>query len=860
MSAQHEGDSNKLNRELLRWIQSLDLAYSIKNVKRDFSNGFLVAEIMSRYYDKDISMHSYDNGIGIKVKKDNWDQLAKLFGRFSDLEPLTSKADIDALIHCRNGAAVGFLTKLYQCLTKRTIHPTSSLPQQFAAASSAGVATPVAKATDAVENIPPYAKTTGSTLIREKMRDSDIAEMNDETEINRKVRTIHNRHEETLQLERLMPEMPEMPDRYPSIRSASKATVLRGATRPVRNDDSPTLMTQHVVKEVQIKSMNEKSLEKLRVTREAKEKEALGGSVYGGHSGTAGASFDSHGGRGRFSMNGGGGGSAPDLIQKRKPMDLLNEAVARKLSSMGLLSKLEQRSKDKFEAFVDALFDGQQFSDQESADILTDVVDEEGLLALAFVEYPKEFWKFMGLLYPLLTENEDEHLVFLSTLEVLRQIGHQCVQRDSAIAALLMSESILPKIISDLREHATKRAPLLQVVYSFVPDSVLAHIQTIKRLREGLPDDIPVFIHTLSILLYMENDLDDTLVDLYYYYCCIGLEAPCEKLRAACLSMLVPLVSYDLSLVVDLLPRLTQFSSRYAWWEVKGQLLIVSSAFLHSASKPPAQDSDRDLTDQIELALTIIEREFHPSANMNMRRIGLTYLAKNLYNYQELVPLYVDVLFSLPPVILHVMLRQPAASQSYGAHEEETGSHESFDEIKNELPIRGTSGARYKLMPLPEHWDSIAMAKQIFYERKSQDHADFEVIYVLHSCFEQLHSTDRSEDAKMLYDQMKGFLVLGVLDAGGCALVAQIIKRILRSAPGYADDIFQHDVFIESLQKLVTKNVDDIRQQSVTKLLRESSLIDLQCATSVQRCVQTLRSLCNSHTFNASLFALTLDT
>lgn len=110
-----------LPREILKWIQSLDLTYSVKNIKKDFNNGFLVAQILSRYYPHCFPMHTIDNGVSKKARRDNWLLIQKYLQSKDIKEEGLKKLSFEQYIENENNEVLNFIILLYSQLTNNQI-------------------------------------------------------------------------------------------------------------------------------------------------------------------------------------------------------------------------------------------------------------------------------------------------------------------------------------------------------------------------------------------------------------------------------------------------------------------------------------------------------------------------------------------------------------------------------------------------------------------------------------------------------------------------------------------------------------------------------------------------------------------
>ncbi|CAJ1059045.1 spermatogenesis-associated protein 4 isoform X1 [Xyrichtys novacula] len=165
-----------LPREVLKWLQSLRLSSDLRNVRRDFSNGYLVAEIFSCYYPQDFPVHSFDKGTSLSAKQGNWSQIERTLQR-KNLHLM--KEVIDGTIHCKPGAAELLVREIYTILTNRSIR---------------SVQGPDSSDRGHQDHLPSAVRSTASQTIKNNLRTSEIMADPDITTNQRKAEVILHRH------------------------------------------------------------------------------------------------------------------------------------------------------------------------------------------------------------------------------------------------------------------------------------------------------------------------------------------------------------------------------------------------------------------------------------------------------------------------------------------------------------------------------------------------------------------------------------------------------------------------------------------------------------------------------------------
>eukprot|EP01038_Epipyxis_sp_PR26KG_P010620 gene10620-14262_t len=750
-----------LPREVLRWIQSLDLAYSVKNVRRDFSNGFLVAEIFSRYYAKEIQMHSYDNGTATLAKKDNWAQLLKAFRKIG-LTDLTSDHEVHLIASLEDGAAVNFLCKAYEALTQRKVQTQVKPPT--------------------IGKVAGYATDTSLNKVRKAIKANDLQEGYNTQQSSKIIAGVIDGHETALQEERFTD-----PDRF-SVSSVNKSILGTGTSRKLNKDRSVELPQIHA-KEIQVKQLDR------NVTHLRASKQHINNSNNsGGHSpnqknGSPRAVTpigNEYGGKNNFDDDTRSVGSnqypsappqvpqggqipppAPGQLMPENSLSLLNACISRKMNHK--THPMWSSRADGFHNFLvalDLINNGNDETDNLVAITLKEIEASSQMLADSCAVTPKQFWKVSDLFCASITAAAVTSLTYSAAIEGFGTLGEWITHRDPHSSLTLFCDFALIKLAPVLVNNPSKRLGILKLLHSFSPQDSSSHVQCIKRLQ-AIVSDLTPFIHCLTILASLEVKLDDLLLDLYSYYATIGLGMSSPKIRAGSIAMLCALLPHGEAVVASTLPQLAKNCRNENWWEIHANSIRLCGLYLNILRDRKLSTSvshNQDTNDSASSALSIIEQTFEDIVSNNLLLCASIYLAPAVGYSVEFNILYLDILSRIDVDNLRYIISS-----------EENNSQ---DDQKRNIVLPTSTGIPIQIIPIANKWNSLSLATTleniVSQKGRSIDRLTFFQAQILLGCINsQLNDNNNinAPDGLALHDQwvdlyqsFKNHVFVGICD------------------------------------------------------------------------------------------------
>lgn len=668
---------------------------------------------------------------------------------------------INEIIHRKEGSAAHFIQESYQLLTGKTL----------ASICKKGVH----------NYIPPFAKPTVSTLIKNTLNQPDMLLVQDERTRESKTMEVVNRFNSELLDEK---KKRSISNEMSSIsRSNTASTVARSVS--LKQDskltqssvDKPTV----TVREVQVKQLTS-NIASLRAAKQFESVRSLNVA--------------------NNSTN----------MSPRGSMGLV-DAINSSVKFFVQTSDVDFKIKNQESPFADIMQtihndfqfnSGSSISDNDAACLFDEVaacIDSfHGTCDL------RDLWEICSMFSFLMQVSPESSELFDSCGSALLKYAELLVsQSESQKISVSLEEllditldTIMPKFKPMLREMPTKRHTLLSVLGSFTNGDPTNRIHFIQKLYMSL-NDHALFLHCLTILIFMEENLEASpkLLDLYAYYSLLGISDTSPFLRAASLAMFAVLVQYDPKSIPRLLMAMENLVGD-CWWETQAQLLIVASKIMDIVEEGPA------LASTLELILAVFSSE----ASVKVRKVGLSYFGQHVGRSKGLSQRYLEVLMDMAKQV----------------HDPECNLDMLFSDGSDELAVGSACGGRYHLPNLPCHWNSGCIANAMLQYAHSSQLQNLEqwhfaiLVALVDSPVEDMNGEEKSmvEEKRSnvlslyLYENYKFYVFIALCDPNNSALAVQLIKKWIYF--GHFD-IIGEESFTASLRLLYTNDTVECQEQ-----------------------------------------------